>query len=288
LEDARKPNYELAEIDYMSGMKYKDIAEKYSVTINTVKSWKQRYDWNKGKKSVHTKVKKVCTQKKPKDAKKETVPEEVVNVEENPDLTDKQRLFCLYYAKSFNATQSYKKAYECDYKTAQAIAYRLLEKDGVREEIKRLKQGRFNRALLEPEDIFQKFMDIAFADLTDYISCGRETVPVMGPFGPIMVQDKETKKKVPLTKEVNVVKFKESGDMDGTILTEVKQGKDGASIKLADRMKALDWLADHMDLATEEQRVRIAALKEKSNSGDSELVRLWAEKVMKSRQNPDG
>lgn len=49
-----------AEQDYMSGMKYKDIAEKYDVSLNTVKSWKQRHGWvrNKGapnNKSVHTK-----------------------------------------------------------------------------------------------------------------------------------------------------------------------------------------------------------------------------------------
>ncbi|MBA1394727.1 hypothetical protein EQ500_12780, partial [Lactobacillus sp. XV13L] len=29
-----------AEHDYVLGMKYKDIAEKYSVSINTVRSWK--------------------------------------------------------------------------------------------------------------------------------------------------------------------------------------------------------------------------------------------------------
>lgn len=53
-----------AETDYMSGMKYKEIAEKYDVTINTVKSWKTRYQWSRGdKKGVHTKKKKVCTQK---------------------------------------------------------------------------------------------------------------------------------------------------------------------------------------------------------------------------------
>lgn len=40
-------NYELAELDYKSGMKYKDIAEKYGVTVNTVKSWKQRYNWTR-------------------------------------------------------------------------------------------------------------------------------------------------------------------------------------------------------------------------------------------------
>lgn len=64
MDEVRAPNYELAENDYMDGMKYKDIAVKYNVTINTVKSWKQRYDWSKDKKKgVHTKDKKVCTQK---------------------------------------------------------------------------------------------------------------------------------------------------------------------------------------------------------------------------------
>lgn len=52
--------YVLAEKDYIKGMKYKDIAEKYEVSINTVKSWKKRYSWNRNRgappeKSVHTK-----------------------------------------------------------------------------------------------------------------------------------------------------------------------------------------------------------------------------------------
>lgn len=49
----------LAEQDYMSGMKYKEIADKYGVSLNTVKSWKQRHGWDRKKgahkqKSVHT------------------------------------------------------------------------------------------------------------------------------------------------------------------------------------------------------------------------------------------
>ncbi|AHC18885.1 phage terminase small subunit [Paenibacillus polymyxa] len=49
-----------AEADYQRGMKYKDIAEKYDVSINTVKSWKQRHGWKRQKgapseKGVHTK-----------------------------------------------------------------------------------------------------------------------------------------------------------------------------------------------------------------------------------------
>lgn len=54
-------NYEKAEQDYIAGMKYKDIAEKYGTTINTVKSWKKRYAWSR-EKGAH-KTEKVCTQK---------------------------------------------------------------------------------------------------------------------------------------------------------------------------------------------------------------------------------
>ncbi|MEK6452606.1 phage terminase small subunit [Caldifermentibacillus hisashii] len=53
---------ELAYRDYLNGMKYKEIAEKYGVTINTVKSWKTRYKWSRD--GVRTKQKSVHTKKK--------------------------------------------------------------------------------------------------------------------------------------------------------------------------------------------------------------------------------
>ena len=62
--------YEQAELDYIAGMKYKEIAEKYETSVNTVKSWKQRYNWVRekrnsrdAKKECAHKNKKVCTQK---------------------------------------------------------------------------------------------------------------------------------------------------------------------------------------------------------------------------------
>jgi Uncharacterized conserved protein len=46
--------------DYCNGMKYQEIADKYGVTINTVKSWKQRNGWHKKgahkAESMHTKT----------------------------------------------------------------------------------------------------------------------------------------------------------------------------------------------------------------------------------------
>lgn len=257
--EVKATNAELAYQDYLKGMKYKEIAEKYGVTINTVKSWKTRYKWSKdGKKSVHTKTGKVCTQKTDKNnVKKEAIAEAVEQVIENAELTDKQRLFCLYYVKCFNATKAYKKAYGCSYETAMTEGSKTLRNPKIKEEILRLKQNRLNREMLDESDIFQKYMDIAFSDVTDFVEFGQEDVPVMAVYGPVQVKDEETGEKKTLTKRVNVVRFKDFSEVDGTLIAEVKQGKDGASIKLPDRMKALEWLAEHMDMATKEQQIRI-------------------------------
>ena len=273
--EVRAPNNELAYIDYLKGMKYKEIAEKYGVTINTVKSWKTRYKWSKDdKKSVHTKTEKVCTQKSSKNnAKKETIADAVEQVTENTELTDKQRLFCVLYVKCFNATKAYQKAYQCNYETAMVRGSEMLRNIKVKNEIIRLKQNRLNREMLDESDIFQKYMDIAFADITDYVEFGRETVPVMGAFGPVEVKD-DKGKKTKLMQEVNVVRFRESETVDGTLIAEVKQGKDGASIKLPDKMKALDWLSKHMDMATEEQKARIAVLRAKTEKEDEKPIQI--------------
>ena len=135
--------------------------------------------------------------------------------------------------------------------------------------------------MLDESDIFQKYMDIAFSDVTDFVEFGQEDVPVMAVYGPVQVKDEETGEKKTLTKRVNVVRFKDSSEVDGTLIAEVKQGKDGASIKLPDRMKALEWLAEHMYMATEEQRARIENIKAKTEqikgSGQDETE----DKVMK-------
>lgn len=60
--DADRPTYELAYHDYKRGMKYKDIAEKYGVSLSAVKSWASRY-W-KNKDGCNQKKKQVATHKK--------------------------------------------------------------------------------------------------------------------------------------------------------------------------------------------------------------------------------
>ena len=227
---------ESAEKDYMSGMKYKDIADKYGVSINTVKSWKKRYNWER--KKGCTQNKKGCTQKK---LEKKAVADEVKQVIQNTDLTDKQQLFCIYYIRCFNATKAYQKAYGCDYTTAMVNGSQLLRNPKVKDEILRLKQDRLNREFLSEFDIFQKYMDIAFADINDFVDISA---------GFVTAKD----------------------GIDGTIVSEVSNTQSGVKIKLADRMKALQWLSDHMDLATEKQKAEIALLKAKVQTDDGDEV----------------
>ena len=237
-------NYEKAEKDYMAGMKYKDIAEKYGTTINTVKSWKKRYDWNR-KEGAH-KNEKGCTQNKsigrvapvqPEDGTKETL--------QNEDLSPEQQMFCIYYSRTFNATQSYLKAYGCSYEAAMTNSFRLLRNDRVIAEIERLKEIKRQQIVAGEEDMVELQMRIAFSDIGDYLTFGQASVPVMAMYGPVQVKNEETGEKETLMKDINVVHLNNSDRVDTQLIQEVKQGKDGVSVKLADKQKAIDWLTKY-------------------------------------------
>lgn len=262
---ARAPDKRIEEARqlYQQGKKLVEIASQLNIPEGTVRRWKCTHKWDSERSD-----KKSERSEKKKTKKKKAAESEVEQVIENPELTDKQRLFCVYYIRSFNATKAYQRAYGCSYEIANVEGYKNLVKPSIKEEIFRLKQERLNREFLSESDIFQKYMDIAFADITDYMTFGTEEVPVMAMYGPVKIKDPETGEEKQLTKIVNTVRFKDSTEVDGTILSEVKQGKDGASIKLSDRMKALQWLSDHMNMGTEEQKAKVALLQKKIKEDD--------------------
>lgn len=259
---AKNAKAEVALNLYRQGVLLKDIAAQLNVPAGTVRRWKSTYKWEDSERSQK--------ESERSQNKKSILKDDIESVNENVNLTEKQRLFCLYYVRCFSATKAYQKAYQCDYFTAKAHGFELLRVVAIKTEIQRLKQSRLNRELLDESDIFQKYMDIAFADVTDFVEFGQDEEYVIGPYGVVEIKDPETGEKKPLTQKINTVRFKESKDVDGTLISEIKNGRNGASIKLADRMRALDWLADHMDLATDEQKARIAALKMKSAPDEPE------------------
>lgn len=243
---------------YKQGLKLVEIANQLGVAEGTVRSWKNRYKWAGDNATLQRSKRNVAKNSKTLIKNKESpVAYEVESVMKNTELTDKQQLFCIYYIRCFNATKAYQKAYGCNYTTAMSEESKHLRNPKIKEEIFRLKQERLNREFLSEADIFQKYMDIAFADITDYVEFGN------GSFN-----DPETGEEV----SYSFVNLKDSKTVDGTIVSEVSKGREGAKIKLADRMKALQWLTDHMDLATDKQKAEIALLRAKVQTDDSEEI----------------
>jgi len=246
---------------YKQGLKLVEIASQLGIAEGTVRSWKNRYKWDGDNATLQKNKRNVAKNNKPpRKNKKSPVAHEVESVMKNTELNDKQQLFCIYYIRCFNATKAYQKAYGCDYTTAMVNGSQLLRNPKVKDEILRLKQERLNREFLSESDIFQKYMDIAFADVTDFVEFGNEEMDVLLDTG-------ERK-----TITVSYVNIKNNADVDGTIISEVSKGKDGVKVKLADRMKALQWLTDHMDLATDKQKAEIALLRAKVQTDDSEEI----------------
>lgn len=270
----RSPNRDKAKQMYLDSkgeIKLVDIAATLNIKDSQVRKWKSQDKWDDELKGALPINKSNVTNKNNNETKikkdiKEPVCEEVKEVLENAELTDKQRLFCIYYIKRFNATKAYQKAYGCSYETALVNGPRLLGNARIQEEIQDLKEGKLNRIMLSEEDIFQKYMDIAFSDIGDYLSFkkvrkNKWTKNEQGEYIPAINPDTGQQDYF----EYNVVELNNSKELDTSILQEVSEGKDGVKIKLQDKMKALQWLSDNMGRATEEQKLKIAKLKGEVN-----------------------
>ncbi|MGW8457731.1 terminase small subunit [Bacillus atrophaeus] len=218
---------------YQGDITNRAIAEKIGVSAKTIGIWKKQDKW---KASLFSKA-------ASKDKHRLQI--------DNDELNERQRLFCLYYVKSFNATQSAIRAgYSAD--SAHVTGCRLLKYEKVAAEIKRIKKEMVNEVFIEAMDVLQVYVKIAFADITDYVTFGKKEVQAFGKSGPLFDEDDN-----PIMKEISFVDVKDSGLVDGTIVTEAKLGKEGIAIKLADKMKALEKLSLYFDLFPDQFKQKI-------------------------------
>jgi phage terminase small subunit len=234
-------------LDSKGKMLLKDIAKAVSKRDSDIRKWKSLDKWDEELKG-NAPIAKGNAPKQNNGIKKppktELLPEEIETLN-NEELTERQRLFCLYYVRWFNATKAYRKVYDCDYTTAMTNGSMLLRNTKIQEHIQAIKDAKIKQAMYTAEDFFQKMIDIAYSDVTDYLSFGQEEA-----------QDKNGN-----TFMMNVINLKESCDIDGTLIQEVKQGKDGCSIKLVSKEFALKWLDKHYSEATDLQKAQIEQLR---------------------------
>ena len=254
----RSPNREKAYEIYKKNngkITNKEIAMILSEKEKTISNWKCRDKWDCSttKKECSTTKEKVNKKSK----RKEVVVEEVKEVLENTELTDKQRLFCVIYSQCLNATKAYQKAYHCTYETAMVEGCKSLKKPKIKEQIDKLIAPVVNKEFLK-RGVLQKYIDIAFSDIGDYLTFGKKSVPQwtkneMGDYVEVIDPNTGEQKVI----EYSYVDLKESKSVDTSLIAEVSEGKDGIKFKLADKMKALDFLRKHCDLLDDEQKAKL-------------------------------
>ena len=219
---------------YKGGMKLVDIADQLGNSPATIRTWKNRYKWDCNESETFQK-KSETKRAVPKEKNRSAIAADDGTKEtlQNDDLTPEQQMFCIYYSRTFNAAQSYQKAYGCSYETAMVNGCLLLRNTKIKAEIERLKEIKRQQIVAGTDDIVELQMRIAFADIGNYMSFGQKEI-----------EDPETGMKY----MVSTVDLKESKDTDTQLLKEVKRGKDGVSVKLKDAQKAIDWLTKFFEM----------------------------------------
>jgi len=232
-----------AKADYLKGMSYADIATKHGVGLSAVKKWKVRH-WSNmkpGPKKTGTKNKKVPETKVPAT---HDVPVVLADITEGSKLTEKQRAFCIYFVNNRNAKVAAIRAGYSKHCAAE-IGYETLNVPHVREEINRLRQIKYKTVMLDGDDIIEKFMRIAFADMSDIADFGSRDVPLKDPMTGRPALDANGEQR---TRKESFLVFKNADEIDGSLIAEVKHGKAGMSLKLLDQYKALQWLSDYFGM----------------------------------------
>lgn len=219
-----------AKQDYLAGMKYKEIAEKYGVSESTVKQWKRRY-WSD---ENVTKTKKVT----PKVTKKVTSKTELhpaIQELDDSELNDRQKRFVMEYVRLSNATQAYINAYGVDYNTARSAGQRMLTFVDIQNEIKRLHTARMAEQSVGVFDLVDDLIKESKADIRDLVDWGHDDIEVT---------DEETGQTY--TKRKSWVALKNSDQVDSWAVKKVTVGKDGPLLELHDRNKARDRLLEKL------------------------------------------
>lgn len=231
----------------------KELAKKHGVKLGTLKSRKSRENWESGK--VATKNKKL----QPK--KKKVATEEPKLVIENDELNDNQKLFCILYLQyKFNGTKAYQEAYDVNYTTAMAASSRLLSNVKIKAEIHQLKAKLQHDIYISVQDILHEYIKQIFVDIKDFLDFGTEREKVLvesGNLDPLTGEPQLEEKEVVR----NYLRFKPSEDVDGTLISEVRQGRDGVSVKMFDKQRAMEQLLKyiHVDDLTAARIVKAEA-----------------------------
>ncbi|OKP91314.1 terminase small subunit [Paenibacillus sp. P32E] len=274
-----------------------EIAASLDLPAGTVRGWKSKDNWEstlngekesklpdkskKKKRNVPDMNTERSNQKRNVPIREQPPPriDEADTGEPDEDgLTPKQRIFILEYLRTFNATGA---AIAAGYskKSAYTIGWENLRKPEIQAAIKQAKEQYTEELGLDIKRIIAEWMKIAFADTGDYVNFGSREFPLHTKKGdPILDEDGKQ-----LTGTQNFVNLVNSDVIDTSIISEVKEGKDGFSVKLYNKIEALKQLEKYTDYMDEETRLKIRKaqleVEKLEGSGNGE-VNSWVNALM--------
>lgn len=202
----------------------REIANILKIDEKKVATWKYRDKWEcntEEKKNVVQQNKK-CSTTKPKEEKKELIPDENDKyewIDEIDGLSDKQRLFCYYYMESLNVFQAGVKAgYSPNY--SRTRIYEMLEKDSIKAFLKKLREQQKQDFLISQEKILNRHVQVAFSDINEYFEEDGSLKPL--------------------------------SEVDGSLVRKIKiikkDGFESAEIQLIEKCPSLAWLTKRVGL----------------------------------------
>nr|WP_319218606.1 terminase small subunit [uncultured Trichococcus sp.] len=209
----------------------KDLAEKHGIKTATLRSRKSREKWQKrGSPDDATQRNKNATQRKNVATKKKVAPK-AKEILESSDLEDWEEVFCLEYLKHFNKTKAYQKARAgIAYESARTLGPRLFAEVRIQKRLSDLKSAKNEQLFIQSADIDEQWAKQAFSDVSDFVEFGTEIRAEIDDEGNLQEVIK------------NFVRFKNASEIDGSLIQEVKMGRDGPVIKLYDKQKAMQEL----------------------------------------------
>ena len=223
---------------YKSGMKLVDIADQLNCSAATIRTWKNRYRWDDNESETFQKKSETKRNvSKEKNRSETAIDDGTRETLQNDDLTPEQQMFCVYYSRTFNATQRYINAYGCRYSTALTNGPALLGNTRIKKEIERLKEIKRQQIVTGTEDIVELQMRIAFGDIGNVVEFGREEI--------------ETKDG--RTVEINSLRAKESSEVDTQLIKSITEGQNGLTVVMKDEQRAIDWLTKYFLMHTDDK-----------------------------------
>lgn len=159
-------------------------------------------------------------------------------------LTPKQRIFCNEYIIDLNATKAAIRAGYSE-KTARMIGNENLTKPNVQTEIQKAMKEREERTNINADRVVKDLAKIGFADITKFVEFGPEE----------RIEEIEEGTGVKVIRVYSSLRLKHDYEVDGAVISEVKVTNTGVSIKLHDKLKALELLGKHLGMFIERQEV---------------------------------